>query len=527
MGGIASGKARRRKSDMRSLALSMLGDPARGKAAASIAGSFPSLDGEATVAAQLVAAQIVEASRGSTKAASFLAGLQGEAQEADGDDGGAGSRYDLAALIGPDFLAPHRAIASGSVTDVWLRGGRGSLKSSFASLELVHLLHIHEDWHALVTMAHAVDLRDAAFAQVRWAIEALGLDGEWRYAPSARRMTNVRTGQLIYFRGLDKPMKVKSLKPPFGHIAIEWFEEADQLRGPADIRMVIQSATRGGEGALRLYSYNPPRTIDSWVNRLVDGYAADPPDGVMVCDSCYTHAPREWLGEQFFRDAEALKAQDEMAYRHEYLGEPVGTGAEVFDRAEYRAIFDDEIRAFDVFLAGQDFGWSPDPWAFVLLAWDADSRTLYALREDGGCKLTPPEQAERIREALTWADPEPDGRRSKPVCHDLRVLSDDADPQSIASQRDSGVKAVAAGKGGMRDASYRWLSSVRWVIDPARCPRLAEEARSLRHETDRRTGEVLPTIPDGNDHWIDASRYAVMGIVRRARKAYRGAADRR
>jgi phage terminase large subunit len=39
------------------------------------------------------------------------------------------------------------------------------------------------------------------------------------------------TGQRIYFMGLDDPMKVKSIKPPFGYLGITWFEELDQYSG--------------------------------------------------------------------------------------------------------------------------------------------------------------------------------------------------------------------------------------------------------------------------------------------------------
>ena len=69
-------------------------------------------------------------------------------------------------------------------------------------------------------------------------------------------------------------------------------------------------------------------------------------------------------------------------------------------------------------------------------------------------------------------------------------------------------------------ASYRFLSSVRWVIDPVRCPRLAEEVRAKQYRM-LRDGRFVEEIPDGDDHWIDATRYAVMPIVKR-RSAYRG-----
>lgn len=234
--------------------------------------------------------------------------------------------------------------------------------------------------------------------------------------------------------------------------------------------------------------------------------------------STYLDAPAEWLGEQFISDAEHLKETDELSYRHEYLGEPVGNGTEVFDRVEFREITDAEIAAFDNVKVGQDFGWYPDPWACVMSEWRQNGRVLLSFREDSANKLTPPEQAERIKAMLTWQ--EADG---KTYLHNLRVMSDDAEPQSIASQRDSGVNARASGKGNMREASYRFLQSCRWVIDPVRCPNLAREVREMQYEVNA-DGEVLNSIPDGNDHRIDAVRYSIMPMAKRFRKAYRGQA---
>lgn len=102
------------------------------------------------------------------------------------------------------------------------------------------------------------------------------------------------------------------------------------------------------------------------------------------------------------------------------------------------------------------------------------------------------------------------------------MLSDDASPDRIQAQRDEGVDARAAGKGGMRDMSYRFLQSVTWVIDPERCPNLAREVRAAEFEMDPATGEYSGEYPDGDDHWIDATRYAFMDVVSR-RGAYRNA----
>ena len=420
---------------------------------------------------------------------------------------------DFALLIGRDFFRPHMLIARGEQSEFWCKGGRGSLKSSWASIELVNHIETHPREHAAAVMKRKNSLRDAVYAQVVWAIHELGLDDEYEMPASTFKIKKKSTGQLIFFAGCDDPNKSKGLKPPFGHIGFAWFEECDQFRGMAEIRTVMQSVARGGDRTVRVFTYNPPRTRDNWANKEADRRRDA---GEEVFDSCYTDAPPEWLGSQFIADAEALRESDEEAYRHEYLGEPVGYGGQIFDRVEFREVTDAEIAGFERLHAGQDFGWFPDPWAFTLSEWQPGQHRVVTFLELGGTKVLPGEAARRIREALTWKGA---GDR-EPVYHRLRVLSDDASPDQVQAQREEGVDAKAAGKGGLRDMSYRFLQSVTWVIDPARCPNLAREVRAAEFEMDAATGEYSGDYPDGNDHWIDATRYAFMDIVTR-RGAYR------
>lgn len=422
---------------------------------------------------------------------------------------------DFALLIGRDFFRPHMLIAQGAQQEFWMKGGRGSLKSSWASIELVNHIETHPGEHAAAIMKRKNSLRDAVYAQVVWAIHALGLSDEYEMPVSTLRIRKRSTGQLILFSGCDDPHKSKGLKPPFGHIGFAWFEECDQFRGMGEIRTVMQSVARGGDRTVRVYTYNPPRTRDNWANKEADRRTDS---GEEVFESCYLDAPPEWLGAQFIADAEDLRETDEQAYRHEYLGEPVGYGGQIFDRVEFREVTDEEIAAFERLHAGQDFGWFPDPWAFTLSEWQPGQHRIVTFKELGGNKVLPTEAARRIRDALTWGD----GKGRDPVYHRLRVLSDDAAPDQIQAQRDEGVDARSAGKGGLRTMSYRFMQSVMWVIDPARCPNLAREVREAEFEVDENTGEYSGDYPDGNDHWIDATRYAFMDIVTR-RGAYRNA----
>ena len=84
-------------------------------------------------------------------------------------------------------------------------------------------------------------LRDSVFNQYMWAIAELGMAGLWYAKVSPMEIIYRPTGQKIMFRGADDPMKIKSIKVPFGYIAVTHFEEKDQFSGRAEIRTILQS----------------------------------------------------------------------------------------------------------------------------------------------------------------------------------------------------------------------------------------------------------------------------------------------
>lgn len=130
---------------------------------------------------------------------------------------------------------------------------------------------------------------------------------------------------------MDDPGKVKSVKMPFGYIGIAWFEELDQFDGAEQIRNVEQSCLRGGNWSITFKSFNPPAMARNWAN----GYALQPRKGKLVHHSTYKTTPAEWLGERFLADAKYLQRTNETAYRHEYLGEVVGSGTAVFENLKF------------------------------------------------------------------------------------------------------------------------------------------------------------------------------------------------
>lgn len=400
--------------------------------------------------------------------------------------------------MGPAYRDVHRAVKSGTYNQFVLAGGRGSLKSSYVSAEVILQLIQHPDIHAVVLRKVANTLRKSVFAQYQWAIDKLGLTSIFLATVSPMELTYLPTGQKILFFGTDDPSNLKSIKVPFGYIGILHFEEWDQFSGLEETRNIEQSVLRGGEIALEFKTFNPPKTRDNFANR----YILQSKPGQLVHKSTYLQAPPDWLGPRFIADAEHLKETNPAAYEHEYLGIANGSGGQVFDNLSIRAITPAEIRAFDRIYNGVDWGYYPDPWAFNKMHYDAGRRTLYIFGELTRRKAGNRETADALIEyGITGTD---------------RITADSAEKKSVQDYREYGLDCRAAIKGpGSVDYSHKWLQSLtQIVIDPDRCPDTAAEFLNYEYDRDR-AGEVISGYPDRNNHHIDAVRYAMESVWKR------------
>ena len=407
------------------------------------------------------------------------------------------SEIRLSEKIGSAFYDVARDVFRHGHTHYDFSGGRGSLKSSTVSI-LVPLLLMQKEnrnCHALVLRKVANTIRDSVYAQYMWAIGELGAAAYWDAKVSPMELIYKPTGQKIMFRGADDPMKIKSIKVPFGYIAITHFEEKDQFAGRAEIRNILQSTMRGGSKYWNFESYNPPISRDNWANKDSLEERSD-----RLCHkSTYLEAPKEWLGEQFLAEAEHLKETNERAYQHEYLGIPTGNGGSVFENLELREITDDEISTFDRIYNGVDWGFFPDPWAFNRCYYDAARRKLYIFYEKTANKKRNEETAQMLLD---------DGFTREDL-----ITADSAEPKSVADYQKYGLRCVRARKGpGSVERSMQWLQRLESiVIDKKRCPDTAAEFIGYEYERNRE-GEIISGYPDANNHHIDAVRYSTESI---------------
>ncbi len=393
-------------------------------------------------------------------------------------------------IIGPSFYGVHHDIKQGWHTHYWLKGGRGSLKSSFVSVEIITGIMKDPNANCLALRKVGQNLKDSVYEQLEWAIKVLGVENYWQSKLSPLELVYIPTGQRIIFRGADKPKKIKSTKFRQGYCKYIWYEEVDEFAGMEEIRTINQSLMRGGESFCVFYSYNPPKSQRNWVNKEVLEKKSDK----LVHHSTYLQAPEQWLGKQFISEAEHLKKTKPQAYDHEYMGDVTGTGGEVFTNLTIREISEEEIKRFDRIARGLDWGYASDPFHYTVNHYDKTRRTLYIFHEIQLVSLSNRKAAEMIKQE----------NKSNSL-----IVCDSAEPKSISEVSEYGLRVIGARKGpDSVEYGIKWLQDLEHIIiDPVRCPNTAREFNAYELESDGNDG-FKAKFPDKDNHSIDAVRYS-------------------
>lgn len=427
----------------------------------------------------------------------------------------------LRECIIPDFFDVLEDILEHRHSKYILPGGRGSTKSSFiGGIAIPLLITAYPNIHAVCFRKIANTIQTSIFPQVVWGIYQLGLQDFFKIPKNySTPIEYLPTGQKIYFMGLDDPDKVKSIKPAFGYIGINWFEELDQFAGERELRKVTQSTKRGGQLFWDFRTFNPPISKNNWANEFVEEYELRPKKSTLVIRTTYLQVPEEWLGPEFLEEANELKEKNPKAYEHEYMGVPVGTGGDVFPNAsdydmcrlvpKYNNMGVEVGKVplwqtFSEIYNGIDWGFARDPFRFVRMHFDIKHLDLYIFDEYNTVKTR-----NQVVFDILYND-------LKKLRKDELVIADSAEEKSIADFKAYGAFIRGADKG-PDSVRYgiKWLQGLNHIyIDARRCPETYKEFTQYEYEQDR-DGNFISAYPDENNHSIDAVRYALQKYANR------------
>jgi PBSX family phage terminase large subunit len=405
----------------------------------------------------------------------------------------------ISEVLLPSFKSFWLASKNDDILRIVCKGGRGSGKSYHIALRLI-LDAMKYPISILCVRKVERTLEGSVFEQLRDAIEVLGVSAHWKVSKSPLKLTYTPRGNSIIFRGADDPAKIKSIKMSRFPIARLWVEEIAEFKSEDEVRTIVNSIVRDelkkGITYKLFYSYNPPKRRNHWVNKLYDTRLGQP--NTFIHHSTYIN--NTYISQASRDEAESLRERNEALYRWEYLGEPIGNGIVPFNNLTFRDITDEEVEQFDNLRAGVDWGYSVDPFSYVLWHYDKTRRTIYAIAEAYGVKMSNREAFEQIQ-AIGHAD--------------VRIIADSAEPKSIDEMRMLGLKIMGAIKGkGSIEYGEKWLDDLdEIVIDPRRTPNIAREFEEIDYKVDMQ-GNTIAKLEEKNNHTIDSTRYALSQDMR-------------
>ena len=400
----------------------------------------------------------------------------------------------LSEVFNDNFKKFYSEVKKDSYLYYVLKGGRGSAKSTHIAFTLI-LEVIKKPITILCVRKVGNTLSESVYEQLKEAIEMLDLGHLFGFKKSPLQIVYKPRGNKIIFRGADDPSKIKSIKISKFPLTTLWIEELAEFKTEEEVSTIVNSILRAelGEGLEYkiFYSYNPPKRKQSWVNKKYDTQ--------FIADNTYIHhstyLENRHISKAFKEEANEVKKRNEFKYRHEYLGEPIGSGIVPFSNLEFRTITDEEIASFDNIRQGVDWGYATDPVAFVRLHYDKTRRRIYVLDEFYEVKAS----NRRLSQII----------KSRNYHYQLTVC-DASEPKSKDELLTYGVKMICAKKGpGSVEFGEKWLDDLEAIIiDPKRTPNTCKEFENIDYQTDK-DGNIKPRLEDKDNHTIDAIRYAL------------------
>jgi phage terminase large subunit len=192
---------------------------------------------------------------------------------------------------------------------------------------------------------------------------------------------------------------------------------------------------------------------------------------------------------------ERMRVADPLKYRHIWLGEyrKLADSAVFRNVRVERLVVPDKVRPY----YGLDFGFANDPSALVkLYLFKVDGVLTLYIAQELVAKGIPTERLP------AWIN------QGMPCARRFPIVCDSSRPETVDHLKRNNFAAVSAIKGANSvEDGVAWLQGLQIVVSPD-CPVAAQEYKDYEYQVDRQTGKVLPVLKDGDDHVIDASRYA-------------------
>ena len=392
-----------------------------------------------------------------------------------------------------------------------LKGGRGSKKSTTASFWYPYnMMKFYHQYglkpNTLVIRRYYNTHKDSTYAQLKWAINQLGVSHLWKCTKSPLELIYKPSGQRIMFRGLDDPQSITSITVEDGYLCWVWWEEAFQCTNEDDFNKVDMSIR--GEIPAPLFKQHTltlnPWTDKIWIKkRFFDkvGSSGISDDG-MIMALTRNYDCNEFLGEDDRAIFEWMKENNPRRFAIEGRGEwGIAEGLVYENWTELDFDIDALRNQCDQYgthrfreYFGMDFGYTNDPTAFIALLASEKEKVIYIFDEIYRTRM----KNQDIYDTITY----------KGYKNEI-ITADNEDPKSIDELKDLGlnrIRAAEKGRGSVK-AGIQKLQDYKIYVHP-RCTNTIVELSNYIWAPDKDTGKPTTEPADEYNHLMDALRYA-------------------
>lgn len=375
-----------------------------------------------------------------------------------------------------------------------VKGSRASKKSKTTALWYIANMMKYPGANTLIVRKTYRTLHDSCFTELKWAINRLGVAAHWDIKESPLEMTYKPTGQKIYFRGLDDPLKVTSITVDVGSLCWMWIEEAYEIMNEDDFN-ILDESIRGqvDEGLFKqiTLTFNPWNEHHWMKKRFFD--AEYDPDILALTTN---YLINEFLDAADRKVFETMKVQNPRRYRVAGLGDWGIVDGLIFENWQEKAFDIDAIRQMQSIKSsfGLDFGYTNDPSALWCGFVDLSNKIIYVFDEMYEKGMS----NERIHTNVT-----------KMGYAKERITADSAEPKSIDRLRELGLSRIRKARKGKDsiNSGIDFIQDFKIIIHP-RCVNFLTEISNYTWAIDKFGKKLNKPIDDFN-HLMDAMRYAL------------------
>ena len=376
------------------------------------------------------------------------------------------------------------------------KGSRASKKSKTTALWYIVNMMQYPQANLLVIRKTFRTLKDSCFTELKWAIHRLGVTEFWDIKESPLEMTYRPTGQKIYFRGLDDPLKVTSITVEYGYLCWMWIEEAYEISKEDDFNMLdesIRGAIPPETGLFKQITF----TMNPWNERhWIKARFFDNPDNETLALTT-NYLCNEWLDDADKKVFETMKINNPRRYRVAGLGEWGIVEGLIFENWEEKAFDIDTIKGLSSVKSafGLDWGYTNDPSALFCGLIDSANKTIWVFDEIYGYGMS----NEQIAEAITAA-----GYAKE------KIRADSAEPKSIDRLRTLGINRICRARKGKDSINngIDFIQDFKILIHP-KCVNFLTEISNYTWDSDTKTGKLINKPIDDSNHLMNAMRYAL------------------